>query len=75
MTETTELSTEASDETQGFELTANDRCDICGAQAYVRVEMAVGDLIFCAHHANEKRAELEPLAVSWHDESSRLLVR
>jgi hypothetical protein len=56
-------------------LTALDRCDVCGAQAYIRVELASGDLIFCSHHGNEKKAQLEPVAVSWHDESSKLLVR
>ena len=61
--------------TEAFELNANDRCDVCGAQAYIRVELAAGDLMFCAHHGNERRTELEPIAISWHDESSRLLVR
>jgi uncharacterized membrane protein len=56
-------------------LTALDRCDVCGAQAYIRVELASGDLIFCSHHGNEKKAQLEPVALSWHDESSKLLVR
>jgi hypothetical protein len=56
-------------------LTALDRCDVCGAQAYIRVELASGDLIFCSHHGNEKKAQLEPVAVSWHDESSKLLAR
>ncbi|MEY4985317.1 MAG: hypothetical protein RLZZ359_203 [Actinomycetota bacterium] len=74
MTEITEINNE-SVETDNYELTASDRCDICDAQAYVRVEMAIGDLMFCAHHANEKRAELEPLAVSWHDETAKLTVR
>lgn len=74
MNETTEIIDESAEQEE-FELTANDRCDICSAQAYVRVEMAIGDLMFCAHHANEKRAELEPLAVSWHDESAKLLAR
>lgn len=74
MNETTEIIDDAAEPAE-FELTANDRCDICDAQAYVRVEMAIGDLMFCAHHANEKRAELEPIAVSWHDETSKLLAR
>ena len=56
-------------------LTAHDRCDVCGAQAYIRVELFSGDLIFCSHHGNEKKAQLEPVAVSWHDESSKLLAR
>ena len=28
-----------------------DRCDRCGAQAFVKVEMSAGgDLLFCGHH-------------------------
>lgn len=53
-------------------LTALDRCDSCGAQVYVRVQMAAGELLFCAHHAAQHRAKLEPLALSWQDETHRL---
>jgi hypothetical protein len=56
-------------------LTALDRCDICGAQAYIRVELATGELLFCSHHGNEKKAKLEPIAKSWLDESDKLLSR
>jgi len=34
-------------------LTANDRCDRCSAQAYVRVTGVSGDLLFCGHHYNK----------------------
>jgi hypothetical protein len=34
-------------------LTAQDRCDRCGAQAKVRVEFKASDLLFCAHHARQ----------------------
>lgn len=27
-----------------------DRCDKCGAQAYVMVKGSTGDLLFCGHH-------------------------
>lgn len=57
------------------ELNANDRCDICGAQAYVRVELATGELVFCSHHGNEQRSKLEAIALSWHDETEKLLAR
>ncbi len=57
------------------ELNANDRCDICGAQAYVRVELVNGELIFCSHHGNEQRAKLESVAIAWHDETEKLLAR
>ena len=68
-----EATTEAQETSET--LTALDRCDVCGAQAYIRVELASGDLIFCSHHGNEKKAQLEPVALSWHDESSKLLAR
>ncbi len=54
-------------------LTAFDRCDSCGAQAYVRVTLESGELLFCAHHASEFKDKLQPIALAWHDESSRLL--
>lgn len=72
---TAEIDSNEVEDTQATSLTALDRCDVCGAQAYIRVELASGDLIFCAHHGNEKKAQLEPVALSWHDESSKLLVR
>lgn len=55
------------------QLTAADRCDSCGAQAYIRVTVATGELLFCAHHGKKYQEKLESIAESWHDESSRLL--
>ena len=57
------------------ELSAADRCDACGAQAYVRVTLATGELLFCAHHANENKSKLESIAIKWHDETAKLLAR
>lgn len=54
-------------------LTASDRCDRCGAQAYMRVELAAGELLFCAHHAREHGDKLKTVAVSVQDETSRLV--
>lgn len=31
-------------------LTAHDRCDRCGSQAYVKVAGVSGELYFCSHH-------------------------
>jgi hypothetical protein len=31
-------------------LNASDRCDSCGAQAYVKVTGVSGELTFCSHH-------------------------
>ncbi|HYG92795.1 MAG TPA: hypothetical protein VD859_04335 [Nocardioides sp.] len=54
-------------------LTAEDRCDRCGAQAYLRVELATGgELLFCAHHAREHGDALKQLAVNVQDETHKL---
>ena len=54
-------------------LTAADRCDRCGAQAYLRVELqSGGELLFCAHHAREHGDKLKEIAVSFTDETHRL---
>ena len=38
-------------------LTVSDRCDRCGAQAFVRATMAAGtELLFCGHHGREYEA-------------------
>jgi hypothetical protein len=55
------------------QLTGLDRCDSCGAQAYVRVTMSTGDLYFCAHHGAQFKDKLSASALEWHDESYRLL--
>ncbi|MBE6483706.1 MAG: hypothetical protein E7Z96_02840 [Actinomycetaceae bacterium] len=53
-------------------LTADDRCDACGAQAYVRVVLPYGELFFCGHHANEHLDKLREAAVSIQDERERI---
>ena len=54
-------------------LTAEDRCDRCGAQAYLRVELATGgELLFCAHHAREHGDALKQVAVNVQDETHKL---
>ncbi|MBC7518705.1 MAG: hypothetical protein H7248_07485 [Microbacteriaceae bacterium] len=55
------------------QLTGMDRCDSCGAQAYIRVTMASGELLFCAHHGNKFKEKLSSSAIAWHDESARLI--
>ena len=37
-------------QTKEYILKAIDRCDSCGAQAYVQVKGSTGDLLFCGHH-------------------------
>ncbi|WP_211754411.1 DUF7455 domain-containing protein [Nocardioides gansuensis] len=54
-------------------LTASDRCDRCGAQAYLRVELqSGGELLFCAHHAREHGDKLREIAVTVVDETHKL---
>lgn len=60
-------------DTAVLELTTADRCDRCGAQAYLRVTLTSGgELLFCAHHARAHQDKLKQVALSIHDETSRL---
>ena len=54
-------------------LTAMDRCDRCGAQAYLRVELSSGgELLFCAHHETQQQEKLNQVAARIQDGASRL---
>lgn len=53
-------------------LTTADRCDACGAQAYVRVVMSYGELQFCGHHANMHLDKLEENAINIIDQRSEI---
>ncbi len=59
--------------TSAHELTAADRCDSCGAQAYIRVSIGESELLFCAHHGKKYQDKLSTIASDWHDESDRLM--
>ena len=49
-------------------LNAVDRCDRCGAQAYVRAVMLNGgELLFCGHHAKEKSTALLSQSIDLFD--------
>lgn len=59
--------------TGGEPLTALDRCDRCGGQAYVKAFLKSGlDLLFCAHHAREHMPALKEQSDSIVDQRSRL---
>jgi hypothetical protein len=65
----------AQNETDGatfYRLTAADRCDSCGAQAYIAAEVNGSELLFCAHHGRKYEEKLRAVATSWHDETARL---
>lgn len=54
-------------------LGAEDRCDRCGAQAFVLVRLTSGlDLQFCVHHYTAHSEALSALSDEIIDESSRL---
>ncbi|MBG0830602.1 hypothetical protein HS041_22830 [Planomonospora sp. ID67723] len=54
-------------------LTATDRCDRCGAQAYIRATLPVGgELLFCAHHGRQHVTVLRDKGADIQDESARL---
>ena len=63
------------EEKQGRELTLNDRCDSCGAAAYVRVKGVTGELFFCGHHFSkfENTEKMKSFAFEVLDERSYLL--
>lgn len=55
-------------------LTAADRCDRCGAQAYVHAALpGGGELLFCAHHGRKYAEQLRAAGAEIHDETDRLL--
>ncbi|KQP62868.1 DUF7455 domain-containing protein [Nocardioides sp. Leaf285] len=51
-------------------LTAADRCDRCGAQAFIAAEFTASELLFCAHHGREHRDKIESAITV--DETSKL---
>ncbi len=53
-------------------LTALDRCDRCGAQAFIRAILIPGDLLFCAHHGREYATVLAAAAVMVLDSSDSI---
>jgi len=54
-------------------LDASDRCDRCGAQAYLRVTLTSGgELLFCAHHARAHSDKLKQVAINIQDETHRI---
>jgi hypothetical protein len=54
-------------------LTAADRCDRCGARAYLRAVLpGGGELLFCAHHGREHEAALRGRDADIFDETRAL---
>lgn len=54
-------------------LTATDRCDRCGARAYLRVVLpGGGELLFCAHHGRAHETALRAADAEILDETEAL---
>ena len=49
-----------------------DRCDSCGAQAFVLVKGVTGELMFCGHHFVQHEDKLRQFAYEIVDERDRL---
>ncbi len=59
--------------TEEIALSAGDRCDRCGAQAYLRVTLhSGGELLFCAHHGRAHQDKLRQVALKIQDETSKI---
>ena len=67
------LTTTTESPTVVYRLTAQDRCDSCGAQAYIAAEVNGSELPFCAHHGRKYEDKLRSVSTAWHDETARLL--
>ena len=53
-------------------LLVSDRCDRCGAQAFVLVRGVTGELMFCSHHFNKFETGLRDFSYEIVDERDRL---
>ena len=53
-------------------LTIEDRCDSCGAQAFVRVLFRAGELTFCGHHGRALRVPLQRDALLYEDSTDTI---
>ena len=54
-------------------LTSADRCDRCGARAYIRAVLpSGGELLFCAHHGRLLEPSLRAREVRLLDETGQL---
>lgn len=64
---------------EDWQLTLMDRCDSCGAQAYVQTRGLSGKLLFCSHHYNEIMSspsgyeKMMAFAISIVDEREKLI--
>jgi hypothetical protein len=61
-------------DTKEWVLSVADRCDSCGAQAYVQVRGISGELMFCGHHYDKANGDkLKNFAFETIDEREKLI--
>jgi hypothetical protein len=71
----------ANEALKAVELLKSDRCDVCGAQAYVLVQGTTGELMFCGHHYSgimsspSGKIAMESFAFNTVDDRDQLLKR
>jgi len=53
-------------------LNALDRCDRCGAQAFVVCQLTEGELMFCGHHFAKYQDNLIKVAFDIQDERDQI---
>lgn len=58
--------------TDTIDLTPKDRCDACGAQAYVYCKGLEGELYFCGHHYKQHENKLDDWAFTIIDQRDKL---
>lgn len=63
------------DATPSDNLKASDRCDSCGAQAYVSALIHGSELLFCGHHYTAAEAKLAQIEATIVDERYKLAVK
>ena len=60
------------EEISKVELKVSDRCDRCGAQAFVLVQGVNGELMFCGHHYAKNEKALANFAFNVFDHRDRI---
>jgi hypothetical protein len=58
-----------------LELDVKDRCDYCGAQAFVVAKYPVGELMLCGHHFARWETDIRGKATSISDYRNRINIK
>lgn len=69
----TQTQTLAREEVARRDLTSLDRCDSCGAKAWMRALLGETELLFCAHHGTKNKEALQAVATFLQDDRHLLM--